>query len=84
MGCMIWFFERQQSRLHYEIRRHTDGNDLELVITHADGRQEVERYADARQILERSIQLQNSLLREGWHPPTVRLKARRVAHQTMS
>lgn len=78
---MIWFFERQRSRLRYEIRWHTDGNDFELVITHPDGRQEVERYSDSGQILERSLRLQNRLLQDGWQPPTVRLKARRLLQQ---
>ena len=43
---MVWFFERQQSRLHYEIRRQSDGDDYELVINWPDGRQEVERYSE--------------------------------------
>lgn len=72
---MIWFFERQHSRMRYEIRRDTDGNDFELVITHADGRQAVERYSDSGEVLERSVRLQNTLLQDGWQPPTVRLKA---------
>jgi hypothetical protein len=75
---MIWFFERQHLRLRYEIRRHTHNNDFELVITHPDGRLEVERYADSGQILERSIKLQNRLLQDGWQPPTVRLRTSRA------
>ena len=66
---MIWFFERHHSRLHYEIRRQTDGPDYELVITHPDGHQEVEHYADPAALLERSIRLQGSLLAAGWQPP---------------
>ena len=69
---MIWFFERQQSRLHYEIRRQTDGHDYELVITHPDGRQEVEHHADASALQERSVRLEDSLMADGWqHPPTL-------------
>lgn len=66
---MIWFFQRHQSRLRYEIRRQTDGQDYELVITHPDGRQVVEHYADAAALLERSSQLENSLIADGWQPP---------------
>ena len=69
---MIWFFEKHQSRLRYEIRRQTDGPDYELVITHPDGRQEIERYRDAAAIVERSVRLQDSLVRAGWRPPLLR------------
>ena len=34
---MIWFFERHRARLHYEIRRQSDGPAYELVITFPDG-----------------------------------------------
>lgn len=69
---MIWFFEKHQSRLHYEIRRQTDGPEYELVITHPDGRQEVERYREPAEVLERSTRLQDSLIEEGWRPPRIR------------
>ena len=74
---MIWFFERHHSRLHYEIRRQTDGHDYELVITHPDGHQEVEHYADAAALLERSNRLQHALLAAGWQPPGLRIAAPR-------
>jgi hypothetical protein len=79
---MFWFFEKHQSRLHYEIRRQTDGPDYELVITHPDGRQEVERYRDATAVLDRSVRLQNSLIEEGWKPPHIRPRrqSRRVGY----
>lgn len=66
---MLWFFEKHQSRLHYEIRHQTDGPDYELVITHPDGRQETERYREADAVLERSRQLQDRLIEAGWQPP---------------
>ncbi len=68
---MIWFFERHQSRLHYEIRRQTDGPDYELVITFPDGRQEVERYDDPNAVTARSIRLERALTDQGWEPPQV-------------
>jgi hypothetical protein len=77
---MIWFYERQQSRLHYEIRRQTDGHAYELVITHPDGSQELEQYADPLALLERSQDLQDRLLSAGWLPPRRRSRsALRVA-----
>jgi hypothetical protein len=69
---MIWFFQREQDRLHYEIRRQTDGPDFELVITHPDGRQDVERFADPGALLERSSGLEHTLTAEGWQPPAPR------------
>ena len=73
---MIWFFERKHDRLHYEIRRHTDGPDYELVITHPDGRQEVERYSDSGALLERSSRLEHTLTSDGWQPPRARAAGR--------
>jgi hypothetical protein len=67
---MIWFFERQTSRLLYEIRRQVDGHDYELVVTFPDGRQEVEKFKDAITLIERSQRLQESLRAEGWMPPS--------------
>jgi hypothetical protein len=75
---MIWFFQRHHSRLHYEIRRQTDGQDYELVITHPDGRQEVEQYADASALLERSMRLEDSLIAAGWQPPRGRPHSNQV------
>jgi hypothetical protein len=68
---MIWFFERQQARLRYEIRRQTDGSDYELVITFPDGRQEIERYGDPADITRRSLRLERALTDAGWEPPAV-------------
>ena len=65
---MLWFFARQDAHLHYEIRRHTDCDDYEIVITHPDGRQEVEQYSDAGRLLRRSADLEDALRSEGWQP----------------
>ena len=69
---MIWFFEKQRSRLLYEIRHQVDGNDYELVVTFPDGRQEVEQFGDAGALIERSEQLQETLRADGWTPPSLR------------
>ncbi len=68
---MLWFFEREHSRLRYEIRRQTDGPEYELVITYPDGGQEVERYSDPTAVVERSMALQNALTEAGWAPPRI-------------
>ena len=68
---MIWFFERRDARLLYEIRRQVDGDDYELVVTFPDGRQEVEQYADPQALIERSHRLQEALRAQGWQPPSI-------------
>lgn len=73
---MIWFFQREQDRLRYEIRHQTDGPDYELVITHPDGRQDVEQFTDPGALLERSSGLEHRLTAEGWQPPQARAPVR--------
>jgi len=73
---MIWFFERHDSRLHYEIRRQSDGPAYELVITFPDGRQEIERYTDSNAVTRRSIRLERALTDAGWEPPAVGTRGR--------
>jgi hypothetical protein len=66
---MLWFFAKQDAWLHYEIRRHVDGDDYELVITHADGRQDIERYVRSSDVVARSRHLEESLAADGWQVP---------------
>jgi len=75
---MLWFFERDAARLLYEIRRQVDGDDYELVLTFPDGRQEVEKYQDAHALIERSQRLQETLRKQGWSPPSVRVPGPRT------
>lgn len=74
---MIWFFERQQARLSYEIRRATEGTEYELVITHPDGSQQVEAFTDAALLMERSVRLRDALLTQGWRVPDARTRQSR-------
>lgn len=71
---MVWFFERQQSRLQYEIRRQSDGDEYELVITWPDGRQQVERYSECGTLVARSTVLESHLAEQGWVPPRTRVR----------
>lgn len=66
---MIWFFEREAARLSYEIRNATEGTEYELVITHPDGRQQVEAFSDASVLMERSVHLRDTLHAQGWQAP---------------
>ena len=67
---MLWFFQKRRARLHYEIRRQTDGPDYELAITFPDGREEIERFSDPDAVVQRSLALQLTLMKAGWQPPT--------------
>jgi hypothetical protein len=73
---MLWFFEKQNSKLRYEIRRESDGPDFELVITHPDGREEIEKFSDPVAVLQRSEHLQNDLTAAGWQSPATAPRSR--------
>ena len=75
---MLWFFEKHQAKLRYEIRRQNDGQGFELVITNPDGRQDIELYRDAVELLERSVRLQDSLIEAGWRQPRILRPRRRL------
>jgi hypothetical protein len=64
---MIWFFEKGQERLQYEIRRAFDTDDIEVVITRSDSvdQQRVESPSD---LLRRSQAHWAELIASGWHP----------------
>ena len=73
---MLWFFERQDAWLRYEIRRQVDGHAYELVITHPDGHQDIEQFGDSRELIERSRHLQETLVAAGWHAPEMSGRSR--------
>ena len=75
---MLWFFEKQREKLHFEVRRQRDGHDYELVITHPDGREEIESFSDPRALAERSKYLHQYLAEDGWRTPP-RLTGRRAS-----
>ena len=62
---MLWFFEREDARLHYEVRRKSDGDEFELVITASDGRQRIEQFRDACDVEARSRSFRNGFARKG-------------------
>jgi len=81
---MLWFFRKQNARVQYEIRRQSDGDDFELVITREDGREQIEKFADARAVLERSQLLHDSLIASGWRPPDTAGTTRAIASRATS
>jgi hypothetical protein len=62
---MIWFFDRDGERLRYEILRDRSGR-YRVVITRPDGSESVEEVDEPTELIERSVQLMNSLRGDGW------------------
>jgi hypothetical protein len=65
---MIWFYVKDDARLRYEIRRDAGDQQFELVAVYPDGRCHTERFDEGRGLIERSLEFQRSLQREGWQP----------------
>ena len=64
---MIWFFDRDGEKLRYEITRDRAAGRYRLVITRPDGSESVEEVDQPTELIERSVQLMNSLRGDGWH-----------------
>jgi hypothetical protein len=62
---MIWFFDRDGQRLRYEIMRDRSGR-YRVVITRPDGSESIEEVDEPTALIERSVQLMNSLRGDGW------------------
>ncbi len=63
---MIWFFDKDGEKLRYEITRDRADGKYRVVITHPDGTESVEEVDEPTELIERSVQLMNSLRSEGW------------------
>jgi hypothetical protein len=66
---MIWFFERGGQYLRCEIRREMEGSGYELVVTRPDGSEQVERFGDSATLTRRQLELETSLMTDGWTGP---------------
>ncbi len=64
---MIWFFDRNGEKLRYEIQRDRQDGRYRVVITRPDGSESVEEVDEPTALIERSVQLMNTLRGEGWH-----------------
>ncbi len=62
---MIWFFDRDGEKLRYEISRDRTGR-YKVVITRPDGTESVEEVDEPTELIERAVQLMNSLRGDGW------------------
>ena len=63
---MIWFFDRNGEKLRYEIRRDRTDGRYRVVITHPDGTESVEEVDEPTELIQRSVELMNSLRGDGW------------------
>ena len=64
---MIWFFDRAGEKLRYEISHDRSAGRYKVTITHPDGSESVEEVEEPTALIERSVQLMNSLRGDGWH-----------------
>jgi hypothetical protein len=64
---VIWFFDKDGQKLRYEISRDRTAGRYRLVVTHPDGHESVEELDEPGQLIERSVELMNSLRGEGWN-----------------
>jgi hypothetical protein len=65
-GPVIWFFDKNGEQLRYEISRDRTVGRYRLVITRPDGSEVVEEVDQPTELIERSVQVMNSLRGEGW------------------
>ena len=65
---MIWFYQRGDKHLFYEVRLSEDGPGFELGISYPEGTLLTERFMSEDALARRFAVLQASLAREGWGP----------------
>lgn len=66
---MVWFFEKQGAFIRCETRDAPDGDGFELVIIHADGREQIERFNDSALLTQRQTELESFFTHDGWAGP---------------
>jgi len=65
---MIWFYQRGDQHLFYEVRLRDDGPGYELGLASPEGTLLTERFVSEETLTRRFAELQAALLREGWGP----------------
>lgn len=66
---MLWTFDRNGEHLRCEIRREGVGAGYELIITHPDRSQRMERFENTSALIKRTLDLQRDLIEAGWRAP---------------
>jgi len=65
---MIWFYQRGDQHLYYEVRLRHDGPGYELSLASPEGPLLTERFLTDEALTCRFTELRAALLREGWGP----------------
>jgi len=65
---MLWTFTRGSARVNIEVRRAPESGSYELVVDYPDGREVVERFRNPRRLVNRMLNVQERLARNGWLP----------------
>ena len=65
---MIWFYQRGNQHLFYEVRLRDDGPGYELGLSTPEGTLLTERFLNEEALTRRFAELQAALMREGWGP----------------
>ena len=63
---MVWRFDRDGERLRYEIKHDRSAGRYRVTITTPDGIRNVEVLDEPAVVIERSVQLANTLRSKGW------------------
>ena len=63
---MIWFFDKDGDRLRYEVSHDRSSGCYRLIVTRPDGSESVEVLDQPTELIERSVELMNSLRTDGW------------------
>jgi hypothetical protein len=63
---VIWFFDKDGKRLRYEISHDRGTGRYRVVVTRPDGSEFVEEVDQPTDLIEKSVNLMNSLRTEGW------------------
>lgn len=66
---MFYFFRRGEALIRCEVRSDWNGDGYELVIDRPDSMMRVERFRGARELNRRWTELEDGLLKDGWHGP---------------
>jgi len=65
---MLWFYQRGDQHLYYEVRLSDDGRGYELGLASPEGTLLTERFSSEDALSRRFAELQAALVREGWGP----------------
>jgi hypothetical protein len=65
---MIWFYQRGDQHLYYEVRLRDDGPGYELGLCSPEGTLLTEWFSSEEALARRFSELQAALVREGWGP----------------